>query len=293
MSPLIENVSDTARWVATYRAMETERPDAIFRDPFARRLAGEKGEAIVRGLPRGRSMAWPMVVRTAVMDEIIVREVRAGVDQVLNLAAGLDARPWRLPLPPGLRWVDVDLAAILEHKLETLAADTPACRYEPVRMDLADEAARRDLFRRVGNSSTRTLVVTEGLLIYLPPEAVAGLARDLHTEPSFAFWLLDLASPDLLKMMEKNWAPVVRAGGAPFRFGPAENTRFFEPMGWREVEYRATFEEGQRLNRTMRFAWFWSLMGRLMSAEKQAAFKRFSGTALLGRTEGPKDRLID
>ena len=68
---LISNVSDTARWVAFYRAMETERPDALFRDPFARRLAGAQGEAIVRSLPKGRSMAWPMIVRTAVMDEII------------------------------------------------------------------------------------------------------------------------------------------------------------------------------------------------------------------------------
>ena len=43
----VDNVSDTARWVAWYRALETERPDAIFRDPFARRLAGPEGEAIV------------------------------------------------------------------------------------------------------------------------------------------------------------------------------------------------------------------------------------------------------
>jgi len=285
MSPLIENVSDTARWVATYRAMETERPDAIFRDPFARRLAGDKGWAIVHGLPKGRSMAWPLVVRTAVMDEIIMREIRAGLDQVLNLAAGLDARPWRLPLPSDLKWVDVDLPAILEHKLTTLASERPVCRYEPVRMDLADETARRELFARVGNSAKRTLVVTEGLLLYLPSEGVAGLARDLHAQSSFALWLMDLASPDLLRMMEKNWAPVVREGGAPFRFGPAENTRFFEPMGWREVEYRSTMDEGTRLNRTMRFAWFWRLMGRLMSAEKRAAFARFSGIALLGRTD--------
>ena len=63
----VRNVSDTARWVAIYRAMESERPDALFRDPYARRLGGERGEAIVRAMPRGRSMAWPMIVRTAVM----------------------------------------------------------------------------------------------------------------------------------------------------------------------------------------------------------------------------------
>jgi methyltransferase (TIGR00027 family) len=114
---MIENVSDTARWVAVYRAMETERRDAHFRDPYARKLAGERGEAIVRAMPRGRQMAWPMIVRTAVFDEIILDSIRRrGVDLVLNLAAGLDARPWRLELPPELRWVDVDLPEMTEYK---------------------------------------------------------------------------------------------------------------------------------------------------------------------------------
>ncbi|MGH7622496.1 MAG: class I SAM-dependent methyltransferase, partial [Gemmatimonadaceae bacterium] len=51
----IEHISDTARWVAVYRAMETARKDAIFRDPFAARLAGEKGESIVDNMKRGRA----------------------------------------------------------------------------------------------------------------------------------------------------------------------------------------------------------------------------------------------
>ena len=96
----IENVSDTARWVAFYRAMETERPDAVFRDPYARRLAGPEGERMVDEMPRGRTTAWAMITRTAVFDEIILDFVRQQqIDLVLNLAAGLDARPWRLALP--------------------------------------------------------------------------------------------------------------------------------------------------------------------------------------------------
>src|SRR4051812_13594486 len=109
----IQNISDTARWVAVYRAMETSRRDAIFRDPFAARLAGEKGNAIVDTMKRGRQMAWAMIVRTAVFDEIILERIRnGGVDLVVNLAAGLDARAWRLPVAPTLRWVDVDLPGI-------------------------------------------------------------------------------------------------------------------------------------------------------------------------------------
>jgi hypothetical protein len=116
MTSAIPHVSDTARWVAMYRALESERPDAIFRDPYARRLAGPEGEAMLRTIPKGLQLAWPMIVRTAVMDEIIVRVVvRDGVDTILNLAAGLDARPYRLPVPPSLRWIDADLPDMLDY----------------------------------------------------------------------------------------------------------------------------------------------------------------------------------
>src|SRR5262249_7410868 len=155
----IENVSDTARWVAVYRAMETARPDAIFRDPFAGKLAGEKGNAIVDSMKRGRQMAWAMIVRTAVFDEIIRERIRNGnVDQVVNLAAGLDARPWRMTdLPPSLQWVDVDLPGILDHKLSILRDEPTVCRYDAVRVDLRDAAKRQALFSQLGGAARRTL----------------------------------------------------------------------------------------------------------------------------------------
>lgn len=282
--PLIRNVSDTARWVAFYRAMESERPDAIFRDPYARRLAGEQGEAIVQSMKGGRSMAWPMIVRTAVMDEIILRSIaHDGIDAVLNLAAGLDARPWRLPLPASLLWVDVDMPVMLDHKEAVLQGEHPKCRYEGIRLDLSNEPGRRALFQRISGQAQRVLVITEGLLVYLTPEAVAGLATDLHQPPNFALWLTDLASPALLKMLAKNWGHRLSAGNAPMLFGPAESTQFFEPYGWREQEYRATFEESFRLKRTMKGARFWRLLGKLASKKKQEGFKRFAGIVLLER----------
>src|SRR5213076_1466650 len=122
MTSPLTHISDTARWVAVYRAMESERPDAIFRDPYAARLAGERGRLIVEKMPKGRAFAWPMIVRTAILDELILRTIaRDGVDCVLNLAAGLDARPWRLPLPATLRWVDVDHPEMIEYKEAGLA----------------------------------------------------------------------------------------------------------------------------------------------------------------------------
>ncbi len=281
----IEHISDTARWVAVYRAMETFRPDAIFRDPFAERLAGERGHQIVDEMPRRPAMAWPMIVRTVLFDEIILDAVQTkGVDLVVNLAAGLDARPWRLPLPPSLRWVDVDLPGILDYKTEMLKNEKPVCRYEAVAADLKDVPGRQALFSQLGAASQRAIIATEGLLIYLEPEQVAALATDLHAPPSFAEWVIDLASPKLLQRMKRMWGKQLQSGGSPFVFGPKEGTDFFRPYGWREAQFRSLWEESLRLNRTMKGAKVWNLIGRFYPKKMREEFKRFSGTVLLERT---------
>jgi methyltransferase (TIGR00027 family) len=282
---MIENVSDTARWVAVYRGMETERPDAIFRDPFAARLAGEKGTAIVDSMKRGRQMAWAMIVRTAVFDEVILERVRNGnADVVLNLAAGLDARPWRLALPPSLRWIDVDLPGILNHKTEILKDEKPKCRYEAVHLDLRDVTRRQALFAQINSEASRVLIVSEGLLIYLPPDDVATLARDLHSASHFQWWVFDLASPRLLELMLKMWGKNLDAGNAPFKFAPAESTDFFEPFGWGELEYHSQMDDARRLRREMPMMWLWRFLARLRSKKVRDEFRRFSGTVLMERT---------
>ena len=252
------HISDTARWVAVYRAMESERPDAIFRDPYARRLAGPVGEAIVGSVRQGRSIAWAMIVRTAVLDEIIVRVVREqGATIVLNLAAGLDTRPYRLPLPPTLRWIEVDLPPLLAEKAAVLAGEQPRCALERVPLDLADARARGALLTRVAGEAGdtgRILVVTEGLLVYLPREAVTALATELRAQVAIRWWLLDMASRGVLKMMQKQWQPRL-GGGARMQFAPEDGEGFFEALGWRVAEFRLSLEEAHRLHREMRWAW--------------------------------------
>jgi methyltransferase (TIGR00027 family) len=279
----IENVSDTARWVAVYRAMETERPDAIFRDPFARGLAGAKGEEIVDTMPQGRRMAWAMIVRTAVFDELILARIRAGVDLVVNLAAGLDARPWRLDVPSSLRWVDVDLPDILRYKTDSLRDQKTVCQYEAIHADLTNAAVRKELFARLGAQSTNALVITEGLLIYLTAGQVGALAADLHAVPSFHWWIIDIANPRLLQYMNRSWGKAVRAGNAPFQFAPAEGPAFFEKFGWREKEFRSAMMEARRLDREMKGMWKWRLIAALMSKRRQEEMRRMSGMVLMER----------
>src|SRR5216110_1195991 len=283
----ISSVSDTARWVAMYRAMESERPDALFHDPYARRLAGRAGEQILASMPQGRRWAWPMIVRTAVMDEVIMRLVtQEGVDTILNLAAGLDARAYRLDLPAQLRWIDVDLEGILSYKEAALAGERPRCRVEFVRADLTNQTARRTLFQRVGAGAKRALVISEGLLVYLTPEDVTSLAQDLSAQPALRWWLIDLGSPALLQFLSRTWGNQLRSGNAPMLFAPAEGTAFFAPAGWREAEYHPILDAALRLQRAPKMAWLWRALALFSSKKRREQFKRFSGIVLLENNKG-------
>ena len=103
-----------------YRATETARPDALFSDPLAGRLAGEQGRAIVARSPRTNRNGWWLVAGTKIIDDVIARSIADGCDRVLNLAAGLDTRPYRLDLPSDFAWVEADLPQLLKEKTELL-----------------------------------------------------------------------------------------------------------------------------------------------------------------------------
>lgn len=281
--PPITHVSDTARWVAMYRAMETDRPDALFKDPYARRLAGEKGGEILRTMRRARSWAWPHIVRTATLDEMVRRCVADGADAVLNLAAGLDARPWRMDLPASLTWYQVDYPDMLAYVRGQLASERPRCALKWEAADLAEAGQRRALLARVGAAHRRVLVLSEGLLIYLGAENVAALADDLHAQASFRWWAFDIASPRLLKMMRRSTRRQMDSANAAFLFAPAENTAFFLPHGWKEVEFRGSWQEAIRLKR---LPWFYNLfrpLGLIQTRKRREAWNRFAGSVLTER----------
>src|SRR5690242_20465118 len=103
--PAVQSVADTAWWVASFRAVETNRNDALFRDPLAGELAGARYTFIARALSWANWFAWATVVRTYMFDRHISEQVRRGVDTVVNLGAGLDARPYRMDLPKSLLWI--------------------------------------------------------------------------------------------------------------------------------------------------------------------------------------------
>ena len=273
----VRNISDTARWAAVFRARETERADAIFRDPYAERLAGTMGVDIANTLPEGNSHAWAWVARTYLFDYFITQELNQGTDMVLNLAAGLDARPYRMSLPSSLQWIEVDLPEILAYKEKILENEKPACTLERIRLDLSNANARRAFFADLNRRANKILILTEGLLIYLSSEEVAALAKDLSTPSHFQRWIMDLASPGLLRMMQRTTGKKLSEVGAAFKFAPAEGPAFFASHGWEPADVKGLLKTATRFKRP---PFFLRLLGRLPESKGSAGNRPWSGVCL-------------
>ncbi len=247
--PLVRNISDTAMWAAVFRGWESKRPDALFRDPYAERLAGERGAKIAKEIKFGSQHTWTWIARTYAFDQVIEEQVAQGTDMIINLAAGLDTRPFRMALPPSLSWVEIDLPGILDYKQEILANERPSCSLERIKLDLSDVNARRDVFGELARMGKKVLIVSEGLVVYLSREEVASLATDLARPPSFRNWVLDLQSPALLRLMQKKMGFQLEKAGALMRFGPEEGPDFFVPFGWKPVRVQSMLHVASRAKR--------------------------------------------
>ena len=249
LNPIVRNISDTALWMAYFRARETERRDALFRDPYAERLAGERGLQIANTLPEGNKHEWAWAARTYLFDNFLSREIQGGTDLVVNLAAGLDARPYRMQLPATLRWAEVDLPEILSYKEAILANEEPRCRLERIRLDLSDARARRALFAELDYQATKIVILAEGLLLYFTSEEVRSLARDLAAAAHFESWIIDLVSPGQLRLMQRTTGKQLIEVGAAFKFGPPEGPNFFVPHGWEPKDVQGLLKTAAQFNR--------------------------------------------
>jgi methyltransferase (TIGR00027 family) len=281
---LIENVSDTAFWVAHYRAVETRRPDALFHDPLAAVLAGEQGEQIAKDMPLRFMTAWVIAIRTRLIDEYIQGAISEGIDAVVNLGAGLDARPYRMDLPPSLLWIEADYPKMIEFKQSRLAGETPKCNLERVAMDLANLSARREFFKSIDARARKILILTEGVVPYLSVEEAGSLADDLKTITHLRYWIADYLSPMVMKFRQRGGI-AKKTKNAPFKFRPPDWFVFFQDHGWRAKEIRYLAEEADKLNRKAEFPMATRALIQLRlffaSPKRREAFKRAAGYALL------------
>ena len=245
----INDVTDTALWVAAYRAEESLRPDALFNDSFASLLVGEEGSLIALRTQGSRYTAWSVVIRTLIIYRFMQDLIPQNIDTVLNLGAGLDTRPYRLDLPPSLRWIEVDFPKIIDHKDSILKNDTPKCKLERVKLDLSNEELRNIFLKKISNESRKVLVLTEGVIPYLKNTEARSLADALRSQLNFKYWITEYYSPEILNFL-RTPKRLHEMKNAPFQFYPDDWFKFFEESGWTQLETKYFGVESQKLGRT-------------------------------------------
>jgi methyltransferase (TIGR00027 family) len=183
---ITESVGATALGVAWSRAQEATTECPLFTDPFAQVFVDA---AVERGwqLPpayvveRLRSISGYAASRTKWFDEFFIAAGASGIEQAVIVAAGLDARAWRLPWVHGTVVYEIDQPKVLAFKADTLRAQgaQPAARYVPVPIDLRQDWPKALL--EAGFDRSRPVAwAAEGLLPYLPAEGQDALFERIH-----------------------------------------------------------------------------------------------------------------
>ncbi|SPL88180.1 O-Methyltransferase involved in polyketide biosynthesis [[Actinomadura] parvosata subsp. kistnae] len=176
----LAGIAETSIGVAAIRAMEDSRADRLFHDPYAERFVqAAGGDGYWDTAPTAWAgfvalMGEEVAVRTRYFDEELLRAAADGCEQVVLLAAGMDARAYRLSWPEYTRVFEIDVAEVLAFKSAVLKDAEPACERVEVSTDLRLDwplALREAGF--VPGVPTAWLI--EGILYALTPEAADGL----------------------------------------------------------------------------------------------------------------------
>lgn len=221
----LSGVALTSLWVAAVRARESERDDAWFRDPFARELAGEAGFAVAdANRTEGGAEVPTMEIRTRWLDERINERMQRGaepaIDQVVILAAGMDARAYRLASLADTTVFELDRDSVLAYKRDKLHGAAPIARRVEVPGDLRDDWPSA-LCAAGFDATTPSVFMVEGLLVYLEERDVRGLLDriDALAAPG-SMLLFDVVGRSLLD--SPYMAPLLKRVadlGAPWWFG--------------------------------------------------------------------------
>lgn len=243
-------VANTGLLVAAIRARETSRHDALFRDPFAEKLAGATGVMHLEAAlaHSGERSTLQIVVRTRFWDEELLRAVQTA-RQVVLLAAGMDARAYRLDWPDDTELFEVDQPEVIAQKAHLLVADQPRCRRHAVGVDLRDDWPAA--IRAAGFDPVQpTVWLMEGLLQYLDETAVSTLFDRVDALSAAGSTLLyEVVGQSLLE--SPSMAPLLESMadmGSPWLFGTDTPGELAQRRDW-SAHVVDIAEVGNRWNR--------------------------------------------
>lgn len=248
----MEAVSRTAQWTAAARALETEREDRLFADPYARTVADTIGFELLERYAGAGTVPF-LAIRTTYLDRAIVRAVEElGIRQVVFLAAGMDTRFYRLPWPDDVTVYELDRPALLEAKAQMLADEpAPAGRTRvTVPVDLTQDWTG-PLKEAGWRSDEPVLWVVEGLLFFLPEGAVRNLISTLagHSAPGSVLLGDVISRAALDNPLSRPFLKCLKEDGNPWLFGTETPEQLLADCGWDVREVRQPGEPGADFGR--------------------------------------------
>lgn len=225
-------VVGTGRWIAAARALETDRPDRLFNDPWAALLAGDSGTAALAAADYNPFLP----VRTRYFDDAVTAAAGEGM-QIVLLGAGLDTRAFRLPLPGSCVVFEIDYPEAFTGKQAALGSARPVCERRCVPADLAGPWTP-GLLDAGFDPSIPTVWVAEGLFFYLAAADAGSLVRDAAAlSAGGSCFLADIFGTGLLDLA--SMAPLVAArrnSGRELPFCTDFPAALFHDSGWSRCE---------------------------------------------------------
>lgn len=226
----------TSRWVAAARARESERSDRLFEDSLARALAGDEGFHLLEEMAKaaGGGENGYLAIRTRFLDEFVLSAATA-IRQIVIVAAGMDARAFRLDWPVGTTVFEIERAQVLAVKEPILreAGATPRCERRVVSADLA-EPWEPSLLAAGFSSEAPAVFLVEGLTPYLWPEQVTTLMQRISAiaAPGSRLGADIIGTSFLESPWTKAYLARLEAEGVGWHFGTDEPERFLGSFGW-------------------------------------------------------------
>jgi len=213
---LATSVGATATMVAAQRALASAA--GLIDDPFAAPLVRAVGIDVYTRLVNGEisvtdytgfdpaRMGRGMAVRTRFYDQFFLDATRSGIQQAVILAAGLDARAYRLQWPDGTVVYEVDLPEVIDFKTSTLSklGAEPTAQRRTVAVDLRDDWPAA--LRAAGfDPHVPAAWSAEGLVVYLPPEAQNALFDNVTALSAAGSQLANEFVPDTTVFTDERW----------------------------------------------------------------------------------------
>ena len=251
----MEIISHSAYWLAHCRALESRSDDPLFLDDFAHLFLKPESSELIQGFkasPSYQTFKNGAQIRARLIDNQILKILnKKVVKQVLNLGAGYDTRPFRLKISNSIKWIELDKPKLLSHKNSILPAHKAKCDLLRIPIDFLDSISLDRFIRTVPDKDLPTLVISEGLLVYLNNETVSSNFKILGRNDFIKFWITDLATDKIYNYRNPGDQDNLSSLVNQMKFTSFPKSPFFKKNGWKVKKAHDMAIEGLKLGRPL------------------------------------------